>query len=603
MTATPDYASKLLLAWQGKLDFFELLNFTSGLEAKGMPPLAAVAYQTCLKRNKTPSDHFVYFNLGATLSTEGDLPGANEAYRQAILLAPSFLHPRVNLGLSLERQGDKEGAIAEWRQVEEVAAPDNPANLAMRLLALNHLGRILEGMGRYAEALAYLTKSLVLEPNQPEALHHWVFLREKQCVWPIWGDVGEVSLEAMRRNTSALAMLSLSDDPVAQLEAARHYVRTKVRSDVPVLAPGGSYKHKRIRIAYCSSDFCLHPVAMLTAELFELHDRDSFEVYGYCWSREDGSGLRQRVIRGMDHFTRIHDLSDEEAAKLIRSHEIDILVDLQGQTLGARANILAFRPAPIQITYLGLPATTGLPSIDYVIADRFLIPEEVAMHYSEKPLYMPDIYQVSDRQRVAGPVPTRESCGLPPKCFVFCSLNNNYKFTPEVFDVWMNILRSVSGSVLWLLSDNVWAQANLRKEAIARGIAEDRLVFATRVSPENYLAQYCVADLFLDTFPFNAGTTANDALWMGLPVLTCSGRSFASRMAGALLTAAGLEELITTNLGNYQKKAIAFAKSKKTAARVRKQLQEVRESGVLFDTPRFVRNLEDKLKSLVGALN
>jgi predicted O-linked N-acetylglucosamine transferase (SPINDLY family) len=306
------------------------------------------------------------------------------------------------------------------------------------------------------------------------------------------------------------------------------------------------------------------------------------------------------VIKAMDHSIRIEGPDDAAAARVIREHEIDILVDLHGQTLGARANMLAYRPAPIQITYLGLPATTGFPFIDYVIADRFLIPEASARYYSEKPLYLEDVYQVSDRKRLSGPPPSRQSVGLPPEGFVFCSFNNNYKFTPEVFEVWMNILRAVPGSVLWLLSDNPWSEANLRREAEARGIAEGRLFFSTRTAPEKYLARYMVADLFLDTFPFNAGTTANDALWMGLPVLTCTGRTFASRMAGALLTAAGLDELITGNLTDYQAKAIALGKSSRHCKRIREQLKQAREHGALFDTPRFVRTLEGHLKQLVA---
>ncbi len=249
-----------------------------------------------------------------------------------------------------------------------------------------------------------------------------------------------------------------------------------------------------------------------------------------------------------------------------------------------------------------MPATTGFPSIDYVIADEFLIPKNEAPCYSEKPLYMPDIYQVSDRKRLVGPKPSRESCGLPKEGFVFCSLNRNYKYTPEVFTVWMNILRRTPGSVLWLLSDNPWAEANLRREADTRGIEAQRLLFASRVSPENYLARYAVVDLFLDTFPFNAGTTANDALWMGLPVLTHCGRSFASRMAGALLTAANLDELITYNLKDYEEKAVALALDVKECLRLREHLKHVRERGVLFDTPLFVRNLEARLQQLVDDL-
>jgi predicted O-linked N-acetylglucosamine transferase (SPINDLY family) len=395
-------------------------------------------------------------------------------------------------------------------------------------------------------------------------------------------------------------MLSVSDDPEHQLAAARRFVAKKINSSVPKLANPKGYGHKRIRIAYVSSDFSNHPVSMLTVPLYELHDRSRFEVFGYCWSPEDGSPLRQRVMTAMDHFTRIDKMSDEAAAKLIRQHEIDILVDLQGQTAGARANLLAYRPAPIQITYLGLPATTGLPSIDYVIADRFLIPEDAAPYYSEKPLYMPDIYQVSDRKRAVGPAPSRASCALSENGFVFCSLNNNYKFTPEVFDVWMRILHRTPDSVLWLLADNDTAKANLLKEAQARGIDASRIVFAGRVAPENYLARYRAADLFLDTFPFNAGTTANDALWMGLPVLTYTGRSFASRMAGALLTAAQLPELITYNLHDYEEKAVSLATHPQECQRLRTQLNQVHETGALFDSPLFVKNLEDRLLQLVA---
>ena len=536
------------------------------------------------------------------MSNEGDMDGAVVSYRKAIELAPTFLQPRLNLGLVLERMGRIDEAIAEWRWVDQNMSLAQPESKSMVLLAINNLGRILEAKKQLYEALSYLTKSLTIEPQQPDTLHHWVHLRQKLCCWPIYTPILGVSPELMKRSTSILAMLNISDDPAAQLEAARQFVDRKVVSNVASLANPKGYGHTRLRIAYVSSDFCLHPVALLTAELFELHARDHFEIYGYCWSPEDGSELRHRVISAMDHFVRIDQMTDKEAAQRIREDEIDILVDLQGQTSGARANLLAYRPAPVQITYLGLPATTALPSIDYVIADRFLIPEDTVQYYSEKPLYMPDVYQVSDRKRAVGPKPTRESCGLPEEGFVYCSLNSNYKYTPEMFDVWMSILRRTPGSVLWLLSDNSWAEVNLRREAQVRGIERARLVFAPRVTPENYLARFAVADLFLDTFPFNAGTTANDALWMGLPVLTYSGRSFASRMAGALLTAAKLDELITHNLQDYEEKAVWLANNLDECRRLHEHLADVRENGVLFDTPLFVRNLEARFKQLVGGL-
>ena len=320
---------------------------------------------------------------GVILFSQNDMNGALEVYSRALQLSPNFLQPRFNLGLVYERLGHSDAAIAQWLRIESTASADSPEERPLLILALNNLGRHYENVGRYAEALAALTKSLRLQPQQPDAIHHWVFLRAKQCVWPVYQALGEVDEAAQRKHTSALAMISLSEDPEVQLAAAQHYVTHKVNAGVKPLAPARGYQHERLRIAYCSSDFCMHPVAMLTVELFETHDRENFEVFAFDWSREDGSPLRQRVIDSVDHFERIHHLSDEAAARLIREHEIDILVDLQGQTLGARANMLAYRPAPIQITYLGLPATTGLPFIDYVIADRFLIPEDARAYYTK----------------------------------------------------------------------------------------------------------------------------------------------------------------------------------------------------------------------------
>lgn len=583
------------------MEFPQLIEYASKLEEERLSPLTAVLYQTWIKRNQSPYAHAVYFNLGVTLGNLGDLLGSEEAYREAIKLSPLFIQPRLNLGSLLERGGQIDKAIAEWRWIEQNISWSKPDNAPLVLLAINHLGRVLETKKQLYEALYFLTKSLSIDPGQADVMHHWVGLRQKQCAWPIYSKLPRITPSFMKESTSALAMLNISDDPESQLDAARRFVQKKVVSNVAVMANPNGYGHKKIRIGYCSGDFCLHPVSMLTVELFELHDREHFEVYGYCWSPEDGSEMRKRVINAMDHFTRIDQMTDEEAARKIRLDEVDILIDLQGQTAGARANLLAHRPAPIQITYLGLPATTGLPSIDYVIADRFLIPESAAPYYSEKPLYMPDVYQVSDRKRPVGPKPSRESCGLPTEGFVFCSFNNNYKFTPEVFDVWMNILKRVPGSVFWVLADNQWAEDNLRLEAEARGIDKSRLIFAGRVSPENYLARYQIADLFLDTFPFNAGTTANDALWMGLPILTCTGRSFASRMAGALLTAAGLDELITYSLIDYEEKAVWLASNPDGYKQKRDQLHDVHENGVLFDTSLFVKKLEVELTKLIAA--
>lgn len=596
--ATLDFAQATQLAWQRLLPVGQLLEVGNRFAQQKQVPFAAVLYQTWLARNQTPHNHLVHFNLGVLLFGEGDLAGAREAYSRAIQLVPTFLQPRFNLGLVNEKLGQSEAATAQWLHIAGHCDADKPEERPLLLLALNNLGRHCEERSRYAEALAHLDRSLRIEPQQPDVVHHWVFLRAKQCLWPVYEAVPGVDETYLREHTSALAMISLSEDPQAQLAAARSFVQKKVSLPAQVLTPERPYGHRKLRIGYCSGDLCLHPVAMLTVEMFELHNREQFEVYAFDWSREDNSALRLRVIKAMDHFERIHQLSDEAAAQLIRDKEIDILIDLQGQTLGARPNMLALRPAPVQITYLGLPATTGLPFIDHVIADRFLIPEALAGHYSEKPLYMPDVYQVCDRQREVGPTPTRASCGLPEGAFVFCSFNNNYKYNAETFNTWMNILKGTPGSVLWLLADNVWAQDNLKREALVRGVEEQRLVFAPRAAPADYLARYRLADLFLDSYPFNGGTTANDALWMETPVLTRSGQTFASRMAGALLTAAGLPELITTDLASYEAKALALARDPAQCQRLRAHLAETKKSGVLFDTPRFVRQLEALLLNL-----
>jgi predicted O-linked N-acetylglucosamine transferase (SPINDLY family) len=296
----------------------------------------------------------------------------------------------------------------------------------------------------------------------------------------------------------------------------------------------------------------------------------------------------------MDHFMLIGKLDDAAAAQLIREQEIDILIDLQGLTSGARPNILAFRPAPVQITYLGFPGPTGLPCIDYVIADQYLIPDAEKPFYSEKPLYLP-VFQCSDRQRPVAALPTRAECGLPDEGFVFCCFNNNYKFNEEMFSCWMRILAQVPDSVFWLLADNQWSQANLLACAESHGIAANRLIFAPRVSPELYLARYTAADLFLDAYPFNGGTTVNDALWMGLPVLTRSGRTFASRMAGSLLTALTLPELIVDSLTDYELRAVALAGDSVSLQKLRRRLIDGRDSSLLFDMPRFVRAFEQAL--------
>ena len=591
------YTDLILQSWKGEIDFPQIISEAEQLHNQGFPELAVVLYQTWLQRTRSPYAHAVYFNLGVLLSSLGQTQECENTYRKAIEIAPSFMHPRVNLGLTLEGKGQVDEALVEWKWVAE-HCPNDENNQPLLLAALNHLGRVLEIRKQFDQAIEYLHRSLLISADQPDTIHHWVFLRQKVCTWPVFPEMPNLDEPAMRKSTSALAMLSVSDDPQEQLNAALEFIKRKVTKDLPILSSKKRYKHDKIRIGYASGDYCLHPVSLLTVGLFELHDRNQFEVYGYDWSPEDNSDLRKRVINAMDHFHSIHGLGQKESAELIRSHEIDILVDLQGQTAGARPDMLEYKPAPIQITYLGLPATTGFPSIDYVIADEFLIPPDSAKYFSEKMIYMPDLYMISDNKRPVGAKPTRASNNLPEEAFVFCSLNNSYKYTPEIFDTWIKILRRAPNSVLWLLADNQWAEQNLRKEAKARGLEDHRLIFAGRVAPENYLARFQIADLFLDTFAFNAGTTANDCLWGGCPILTYTGRSFASRMAGAHLTAIGLPELITYNLKEYEEMAVSLSQDPERCKALRAKIEDAKLNGHAFNTAKFVKELESRLVPL-----
>ena len=590
----------LALAADGTLAFADLMRASDALAAQGRRPQALQLAQAWLQRSPAPQRPLGHFLLGLLYTDEGDAAGARGQYQLALQLAPGFGAARFNLGLACERLGDPDEAVAQWQQVARQADPADPQSRALQVMALGNLARAHETAGRWADALVAATHSLQLNPRQPDLVRAWTQLRARQCLWPVFDPLPGLDEATLRLQSSGLTLAAHSDDPAEHLAAARAYAKRQVPAALPPVAPHRPHGHSRLRIGYASGDFWQHPVAMLTAELFGLHDRARFEVHALDWSREDGSALRQRVLAGFDHVERLHDLDDAAAAERIRSLEIDILVDLQGVTQGARLGLLARRPAPVQVTWLGLPGTTGLPFIDHVLADPYLVPDAERAHYSEGLLLLPELFQPSDRQRRAGPVPARADCGLPGEGFVFCCFNNGHKITPELFGTWVAILQQVPGSVLWLLADNPAVPTNLRREAAARGLDPARLVFAPRTQTDAYLARYALADLFLDCHPFNGGTTVNDALWMGVPVLTLSGRTYASRMAGSLLLAAGLPELICADAATYQQQAVSLATVPGRLPALRAKLQHARHDSALFDTPRLVRHLERLFEQLAA---
>ncbi|MTV39971.1 O-linked N-acetylglucosamine transferase family protein [Duganella radicis] len=588
----------MAMAVKGALSIADLFSAAAVLQESGQLPAAIALYHAWIEHTPSPLTYAACFNLAVMLSQSGDDAAAEAVLRKAMALNPNFIEARLNLGTLLERNNRPDEALAMWESILAPGIePDIKTNPTLYVQTLNNLGRLLEIRKRYPEAEAMLARSLHVDPQQSHVMTHWVHLRQKQCNWPVYSGLEHISVATMMEGTSALAMLSASADPAQQLAAARRFVHEKVNAAVAPLTGAHGYGHSRLRIGYLSSDFCSHAVSILTAELYELHDRNKFEVYAFSWSREDGSPIRARVVKAMDHYIRIDALTDEQAARTIRAHEIDILVDLHGLTLGARPNILAYRPAPVQLTYLGFPGSTALPGVDYVLADEFLITPEMAEHFTEKPLYL-DCFQINDRQRAIAPKPTRASVNLPEDAFVFCSFNNNFKFTPDLFAVWMNILRRVPNSVLWLVADYPEVRENLWRHAEQAGIDRKRILFNTRAVPAEYLARYQLADLFLDTFPFNAGTTASDALWAGLPLLTCAGQTFSSRMAGSLLRAVDLPQLITYNFADYEEKAVALANDPQRIAAMKRQLTANRLTCALFDSPRFVRNLEQVLQQV-----
>ena len=599
VNANPTSASDALFmqAERGALPLVELFNAAQTLIDEGAPQAAVRLYEQWLAHAHSPLAYAVWFNLAICHSGIGDERRAEGDYLKAIALNPGYIEARLHLGALYERQGRADDALATWQAIL-TDVPDLTSNATLHVQTLNFIARLLEHGKRLPEAAAVLTQSLQHKPEQSAVTAHWVHLRQKLCRWPVWQAFDAVTIERQRHHTSALTMLGASDDPAELLAAARRFVAGKVRTDLAPLCDPNGYPHRRIRIGYLSSDLCTHAVAMLTAELYELHDRSRVEVYAFSWSREDESPLRARVVGAMDHYIRIDRMTDEAAARAIREHEIDVLVDLHGLTQGARPGILGWRPAPVQVTWLGFPGPTAIPGVDYVIADAFVLPPELEPHYTERPLRMPHTFQINDRARVIGAPTDRAAHGLPAAGFVFCSFNSTAKITPGMFAAWMRILQRVPGSVLWLLADDAETRVNLTREAAVHGVEESRLVFADRVPAPDYLARLPLADLFLDTAPFNAGTTASDALWAGLPLLTCAGRSFCSRMAGSLLHAVGLPELVTHALADYEELAVALATDRARLAELRQRLAHNRDSSPLFDTPRFVRDYEDLLASV-----
>ena len=525
--------------------------------------------------------------LGNAYRALSQLDAAVGCYREALRIGPHFAETHRNLGIALADLGRHDEAIASYRTA--LALEPQAAN------AHYNLGITLQELKRHGEAIACFEKTLELAPGHNEALGALAMSELGDCRWEKLEAHAAGVAEQVREGRGIVepfTFLLVSGDAVEQKRCAQRYAaHTLPARGLPHAPP--ARESRALRLAYLSADFRNHAVAQLSARLFELHDRSRFEVVGVSLGPDDGSDMRRRLERGFDRFVDVRARSDAQVAATLRDLGIDIAIDMSGYMNLARPGILALRPAPIQVNFLGYPGTLGADFMDYIVVDRFLVPDGHAAAYTEKPVYLPDSYLVNDSTRaIAESAPPRAELGLPESGFVFCCFNLCSKITPEIFSVWMRLLGRVPGSVLWLLEDSPGATGNLEKEARARGVEAERLVFAPRTSPDLHLARQRRADLFLDTLPYNAHTTASDALWAGVPVLTCPGSAFAARVAGSLLGAIGLPELIAPDLPSYEALALRLARNPDELVELRARLARNRATAPLFDTDRFRRHLE-----------
>ena len=593
--------------------FLGILRFQQGRTQEALGLIAAAIE---LKQDYAEA----FYNRGNILAAMARYEQALSDYDRALSLQPGNIEAQYNRGNALFKLCRYQEALVSYNQVlavhpahvetliirgatlqelrrydEALASYDRVRELAPRHAAVHYgLGNLFSEIKRFDEALTSYGAALAISTDHPDrfgivvpAMATCDWARTEALAAPLHD-----ALMAGKPSVNPFTLVGYSDDPALHLQCARNFVADRLPSRPEPMCKGPvARRHDRIRLAYLSADFHKHATAYLMAELFEVHDRTQFEVLGVSFGIDDGSAIRERLVRSFDAFHDVRASSDRDIASRLRALDVDIAIDLKGHTRNSRLAVLAYRPAPIQVGYLGYPGTIGADFLDYIIADPIVLPLDQHAFFSEKVVQLPGSYQVNDRKRaIAADTPTREAAHLPANGFVFCSFNNHFKITGPVFDTWMRLLQAVPGSVLWLIRGS--AEAALRREARARGIDPARLIFAESCSLAAHLARHRLADLFLDTVPCNAHTTASDALWAGLPLVTCQGQAFPGRVAASLLHAVGMPELITYNLPDYEALALTLATDAGRLAAAREKLARNRLSTPLFDTDRFAHSLE-----------
>jgi len=530
-----------------------------------------------------------HYNLGGAFKDLDQLEAAVKSYERSLAIHPEYADAHYNLGGVFKDLGQLEAAVKSYKKVI-VLKPDYAE-------AYNNLGSALKELGQLDTAIKYYDRAMELKSDIYFTFGESLHTKMQLCIWDdLSSQLDELTnkINNSEKVINPFPLLALIDDPELHMKTAKILVSEKFPQS-HVLSKIERYpKHKKIRIGYFSADFRNHPVSTLKTDLYELHDRSQFEIYAFSYGPDTKDEMNLRIKAGVDHFHDVHMMLDKDLAILSRSLEIDIAVDLGGFTQDSRTGLFAIRAAPIQVNYLGYPGTMAANYMDYLIADSTLIPEEKKHHYLEKIVYMPNSFMVNDtKTKLSNRVFTKVETGLPANGFVFCCFNNHYKITPNIFIGWMRILKAVEGSVLWLTDGNSTANINLQKEAKKNGVDENRLIFAPRLdSMKDHLNRIQLSDLFIDTLPYNAHATSSDALRMGLPVLTCVGNSFASRVAASLLNAVNLPELITTTQEQYESLAIQLATHPEKLKIIKDKLVNNLPTAPLYDTPLFTQQLE-----------
>ncbi len=579
------------------LDINSILEAGRKLEASGLVSQAIEVFREWLKINANVELSFlIWYEFGRLLQKDGNYVKAESSFRAALEQKPQFVEAMLALGKSLESQGKLDQAIATWQS----AIPSEELQIDL----LNNIARLMDQTHRPEDAELALVRSLKLNNRQDAVVTTLLQQRQKLCRWPVISEEIGADIEFQKEHIGPLMSLALTDDPKENLGSVNRFLKSKQLDKVaqsPITRAKFYKNHTKIRVGFLSADFRMHATSIFFAPLIEGLDRKIFEVYllDITTASDTFFEMRKRLISVADQHVPLQNIDDAAAIARIIESEIDVLVDLSGLTAGARPGIVAARVAPLQMSYIGFLASCGMPSVDYIVTTKDLFPKKNQSGFTEEPLYLEATYLVVDPNTELQPGVTRAQFNLPEDGMIYCALLNSYKITPEMFGAWMNILKAVPDSVLWLVDENPTTRKNLESYATSHGIDKARLHFSQRVHPAQYRSQLALADLFLDTSPYGNGATARDAVIANLPILTKPGRTMMSRLSAHVMKSIGLKELIVKDIASYENKAIEIGKNKSMIREIKEKMLASRTTSPLFNAEKFTKDFGDAISFAV----